>query len=408
MKYLSYEGLAHLKLLIKNALNNKVDKAEGKGLSTNDYTTAEKTKLSGIEEGANKTIVDSDLNETSTNPVENRVVVNYLNEAVIDAVNRSTELLDNATEGIQSQLNNKVDKIEGKGLSTNDYTTEEKTKLSGIEEGANKTIVDDNLSSTSTNPVQNKIVDANFASLKTYIDTQDSKLYNDLEEYIATEDEKVLETVGTGLSNYDTTIQAQLSNKVDKVEGKDLSTNDLTDDLLTKLNNTATKVEEIATVGGEPNIIEVIKRNGTALTVTDKAVDISVPTNNNQLTNGAGYITGIDNSDVIEALGFTPYNATNPNNYQTASEVTAAINDAIGNITGISYEVVTSLPTTGEAGIIYLISNSGSNPNIYDEYIYANGSFEKIGTTDVDLSNYVQETDLIAITNSEIDTIWES
>ena len=34
--------------------------------------------------------------------------------------------------------NSKVDKVEGKGLSTNDYTNEEKTKLSGIEEGANK------------------------------------------------------------------------------------------------------------------------------------------------------------------------------------------------------------------------------------------------------------------------------
>lgn len=34
-------------------------------------------------------------------------------------------------------VNNKVDKISGKGLSTNDYTTEEKTKLEGIEENAN-------------------------------------------------------------------------------------------------------------------------------------------------------------------------------------------------------------------------------------------------------------------------------
>ena len=39
-----------------NTVSNKVDKIEGKGLSTEDYTTAEKQKLAGIEEGANKYI----------------------------------------------------------------------------------------------------------------------------------------------------------------------------------------------------------------------------------------------------------------------------------------------------------------------------------------------------------------
>ena len=62
------------------------------------------------------------------------------------------------TSDPQSQLNNKVDKETGKGLSTNDYTTTEKTKLGGIEAEANKTIVDSALSSTSENPVQNKVV----------------------------------------------------------------------------------------------------------------------------------------------------------------------------------------------------------------------------------------------------------
>lgn len=53
-----------------------------------------------------------------------------------------------------------VRKEPGKGLSSNDYTTEEKEKLSGISEGANKTTVDAALSTTSTNPVQNKAVKA--------------------------------------------------------------------------------------------------------------------------------------------------------------------------------------------------------------------------------------------------------
>lgn len=56
------------------ALSGKVDKVAGKGLSTNDYTTAEKTKLAGIQEEANKTVIDDTLDDSSTNPVQNRVV----------------------------------------------------------------------------------------------------------------------------------------------------------------------------------------------------------------------------------------------------------------------------------------------------------------------------------------------
>lgn len=59
---------------------------------------------------------------------------------------------------IKAALALKVDAVSGKGLSTNDYTTEEKAKLAGIATGANKTTVDSALSSSSTNPVQNKVI----------------------------------------------------------------------------------------------------------------------------------------------------------------------------------------------------------------------------------------------------------
>ena len=55
----------------------------------------------------------------------------------------------------------------GKGLSSNDYTTAEKTKLAGIEAQANKTIVDSSMSTTSTNPLQNKVITAELAGTKT-------------------------------------------------------------------------------------------------------------------------------------------------------------------------------------------------------------------------------------------------
>lgn len=51
---------------------------------------------------------------------------------------------------IKNTLNNKVDKVSGKQLSTNDYTTAEKNKLAGIATQANKTTVENVLTSTST------------------------------------------------------------------------------------------------------------------------------------------------------------------------------------------------------------------------------------------------------------------
>lgn len=63
----------------------------------------------------------------------------------------------------------KVDKVAGKGLSTNDYTTAEKNKLAGIATGANKTVVDTALSSSSTNPVQNKVVNTAISNLSALV-----------------------------------------------------------------------------------------------------------------------------------------------------------------------------------------------------------------------------------------------
>lgn len=159
---------------------------------------------------------------------------------------------------------------------------------------------------------------------------------------------------------------------VAKETGKGLSTNDYTTAEKTKLTGIAE--------GAEVNVIDSISVNGTAITPSGKGVNISVPTNNNQLTNGAGY--------------------------QTASDVTNAINTAIGGITGVDYQIVQTLPATGTKGVIYLLSNSGTGTDIYDEYIWVNNAFEKIGTTAVDLSGYVQYGDLVPYTNTEIDTIF--
>lgn len=54
--------------------SNKVETEQGKGLSSNDYTTVEKNKLANIEAGATNTVVDSAMSDSSTNPVQNAVI----------------------------------------------------------------------------------------------------------------------------------------------------------------------------------------------------------------------------------------------------------------------------------------------------------------------------------------------
>lgn len=65
-----------------NIDNGKVDKITGKGLSTNDYTTEEKTKLSGIETGANKTVINNTLTSTSTTQAASANTVKTLNDTI--------------------------------------------------------------------------------------------------------------------------------------------------------------------------------------------------------------------------------------------------------------------------------------------------------------------------------------
>lgn len=175
-----------------------------------------------------------------------------------------------------------------------------------------------------------------------------------------------------GLIYYHSKVKGFLNNKVDKVTGKGLSTNDYTTSEKNKLSGIAS--------GAEVNVITAIQKNGTAQTITNKTVNITVPTKTSDLTNDS--------------------------TFQTQAQVSQAISDAIGQITGLSFEIVQSLPATGSAGVIYLLSNSGSGQNIYDEYVWltASSTYEKIGTTDVDLSGYVQASEMVAITNAEIDS----
>ena len=185
----------------------------------------------------------------------------------------------------------------------------------------------------------------------------------------------------------------------------------------------------------EANLITSVKQNGVALTITDKAVNVTVPTKTSDISNDSGFITADSditgnaatatkatqdgNGDVISSTyakiasptftgapkAPTATKGDSSTIIATTAFVTAAVADGLSGITGIDYQKVDALPTTGVKGTIYLVANSGSAPNVYDEYIWVNNAFELIGTTAVDLSGYWAKADLVSITNTQIDDI---
>ena len=208
--YLDKTGLALVWAKIKELVNGKVDKVDGKGLSTNDYTSNEKTKLSGIATGAQVNVLEgiqkNGTNVTITNKIANISVPTktsditndsgFITSSAVPTATTTTPKMDGTaavgtetkwakgdhvhptdtsrvpttrkvnghalsaditiTKGdvslgnvdntadldkpistaTQSALDDKVDKVDGKGLSTNDYTTDDKNKLANIASGA--------------------------------------------------------------------------------------------------------------------------------------------------------------------------------------------------------------------------------------------------------------------------------
>lgn len=208
-KYLDENGLLYF---WQKIVSKFVAKEEGKGLSANDYTTAEKEKLAGLE---NPNVQTVKVNGTALTPDASKAVNVDLSDYALksDVVGGVTvkgsvaKYADLPTEGQKTgdmynvQAADKshgikagdnvvwdgtewdnfgglidlsdystsaeiadayVAKETGKGLSANDFTDALKTKLDGIAEGATKTVVDASLSETSENPLQNKAV---FAAL---------------------------------------------------------------------------------------------------------------------------------------------------------------------------------------------------------------------------------------------------
>lgn len=107
--------------------------------------------LEYVESYTNKAVAnakvksDTEMSDESTNPVQNKVIKAYVDKAKteVDSIMSTSSSNPVQNKVITTQLNKKVDAISGKGLSTNDYTTEEKNKLSAIAPGAEVNVQSD-------------------------------------------------------------------------------------------------------------------------------------------------------------------------------------------------------------------------------------------------------------------------
>jgi hypothetical protein len=264
---------------------------------------------------------------------------------------------------VKNLLGGKVDKETGKGLSANDFTNSFKTKLEGIATGAE----------VNQNAFSNVVVGETTIAADSKTDTLTLEAGNNI-----------------------TLTPNSTSDKI-TIAAKDTTYSDATQSTHGLMSTTDKKKLDGIAEGATANVgtITGVSVNGTSVATSGVANITSVP---------ASILSGAIKNGVTATTQTAGDNSTK---VATTAFVKTAVDTAIGSITGIEFQIVTSLPATGKTGVIYLISNSGTAPNIYDEYIWiaSTSKFEKIGTTDVDLSGYVQDSDMVAITNAEIDAI---
>lgn len=138
-----YIKLTQLSRFLDKSKEVFVQKDGTKVLSDNNYTTAEKTKLAGIATGANNYKLPT-ASSTVLGGVKGggNVAINADGVMSVDLSDyQQAAAADDkyyTKASATTDLATKVDKVTGKQLSTNDYTTAEKTKLAGVETGANR------------------------------------------------------------------------------------------------------------------------------------------------------------------------------------------------------------------------------------------------------------------------------
>ena len=208
----------------------EVDMGDGSFVLDNDYKNIKnKPQINGVELDGNKT-----LEELGIQGAEEGKGLSEKN--FTEAYENKLKGLNNYDDtAIKDDLKNKVDKEEGKGLSTNDFDDTYKKKLDGLS----------NYDDTKIKQEISSLADSLAETDKSLADKVDKEEGKGLSSNDFT---TALKTKLEGLSNYDDTkIKEDISKKVDKEEGKGLSTNDFDNAYKEKLDGLSNYNDEAIT-----------------------------------------------------------------------------------------------------------------------------------------------------------------
>lgn len=212
-----------------------------------------------------------------------------------------------------------------------------------------------------------------------------------------------------GLIFYDQAQKQRLEKKVDKEfktgsssEYKVLSDNNLTDELKQKILDAGTG----SFTGNYDDLSGIPTLDGTQIKGSLTKEELGIAKSYDLLQLQGDVANAMADIEEMQLYGATK-EWVQEQEYQNEEEVQSLINDAIKDVTQFDYELVDNLPEKGKKGVIYLVPNQGFAKNVKDEYIWIDSlnDFEKIGTTDIDLTGYLKEDDLVPISNEEITQI---
>ena len=146
--------------------------------------------------------------------------------------------------------------------------------------------------------------------------------------------------------------------------------------------------------GDYQDLINKPKINNVILSGNKTTAQLGLPTKTSDLTNDSGFITSAVN-DLI--------------NYykKTETYTKAEVNDLLASLSSLNLEVVAVLPDHDiSTTTIYLVPKDvPGTDDVYDEYVYISNSWEKIGSTAADLSNYYTKTQADALLSGKVDKV---
>ncbi|MDU5183733.1 MAG: BppU family phage baseplate upper protein [Peptoniphilus harei] len=326
-----------------------------------------KDQLDKSKVDANKTLDDLKTTKTESETLKSDLSLenqkatenfNGLNTKIEEGKTTTSELNTNIENAKTNKEN--LDKSNTTALATKNSLEDVTTTANSTKENLSNL---KNQGDTLSGDLTAKIIDGN--KLKSNLDASTSNAEN-------------------AKSNLDASVETATSTntnlKATDTEAK--KTEALIKDLMSQLGKTQDEVKQIIASGDlskyvtEPKLQEALKAYATkkdlsSIDVTgqlgDYAKKTEVPTKLSELTNDKAF--------------------------KTESEIQAMIN----NSTKLKKEVVTSLPSSGVDDVVYLLKNKSESNNVCTEYLWINGSWEIIGDTKVDLTDYVKKREVKSI-----------